>query len=130
MASRCLHLLTVVPFMLLLLSSVEYVTSIKCYSCTSNTEKACSDPFNNVTIPASYCDITTSVCVKQVLPALGIIKESTFRGCVSDEYCKLFSNKSKFCTTCMDNYCNSAIKLQPLTTFILLPISYIYKLLS
>ena len=127
MASWCCQLVYVC---FLVFISIDLATSIKCYSCTSNTEKACSDPFNNITIPASYCDLTTSVCVKQVLPALGTIKESTFRGCVSDEYCKLFSNKSKYCTTCTDNYCNSAMKTIPSTTSLILLIScFVYNLL-
>ncbi|KAK4874025.1 hypothetical protein RN001_013385 [Aquatica leii] len=123
MASRYYQRLLVV---LLVLISIQLSSSIKCFSCTSNTEPGCSDLFNNITIPASYCDLSTSVCVKQVLPALGSIRESTFRGCVSEEYCKLFSTKSKHCSSCKEDYCNSAVTSIPSISLLALPISYYF----
>ncbi|KAG6438512.1 hypothetical protein O3G_MSEX000026 [Manduca sexta] len=121
-----------------ILCALTSVNSIKCWSCSSNIDPKCADPFDNSTFPLMDCnherishlsDVMLSMCHKskhKVDNELVIV-----RGCAwkhqndSSTTCLISSNRPNevplYCETCDYDGCNGATTISRTLALLIAP---------
>ncbi|KAB0792901.1 hypothetical protein PPYR_12521 [Photinus pyralis] len=105
MGSQPIRLVQVAVVMI---ASLQLVSTLHCYTCSSELVPGCGEPFNHTKVPAQSCPIENQVCVKQFLPWAG-----TLRGCGVEGLCTLLKNSTADCETCSLELCNSGLIKSP-----------------
>ncbi|XP_031354742.1 uncharacterized protein LOC116179167 [Photinus pyralis] len=90
-----------VQIAMVMITSLQLVSTLHCYTCSSDVVPNCDDPFNQTKVPVQNCPNENQVCVKQIVPLAG-----TIRGCGDKGLCTL-KNSTADCVTCSLELCNS-----------------------
>lgn len=115
--------------------SAQAGNGLRCWSCTTDGNRNCGDPFNRTFFqlhdcdynrsPSTYNQPSTPICKKQKQILNG--QELVIRSCVYDKEMACIpssahsSVKDVFCDTCNEDGCNTAHSVTPATLTALLP---------